>query len=572
MEEEVKKKIEKALAFDTDPELAMFKEITDIQEKIDEILPVIKSVDGFDLGKLEMLQGEQGEKGERGEGGTDGLNGKDGADGKNGIDGKNGQNGEDGMDGLNGKDGKDGKNGSPDNGEQIIEKINSTDEKKVQIDAKHIKGLPQFTREIVREVGGRAGAYETPITDSNGALIAKDAQGRWKLPAQAAGGVTSVSATDSTLTISPTTGAVLAGLNLANANAWSATQTYTKTSPTAATVYDGFYLNNQTAATAGNQQYSGALHFTGQGWKTTVTAGSQSVDVRNYLAPVQGTTTPTFLHTWVGAVNGGAYSTLMTLDQNGQLTTGAGLVLGGSITIGNSFVPANGIHQANGYQIFTVNGQEIFTASAARFGIENGTPLALSAGGEGASDVYFSRNAANIGQIGSTGANASGKLLAAAFGAGLTSAPTALVHMAAGTATASTAPMKFTSGTNLTVIENGATEYNGTHLYISIGGVRYQLDQQGVSNYAHTIFTPTTGQTVTLINNQYNIVNPAGALLALTVNLPSTPANNDVVYIKFTQNVTTVTYANGTVVDGITAPTAGGLTVLVYDSGTTSWY
>lgn len=88
----------------------------------------------------------------------------------------------------------------------------------------------------------------------------------------------------------------------------------------------------------------------------------------------------------------------------------------------------------------------------------------------------------------------------------------------------------------------------------------------------HTIFTPTTGGTVTLVNGQYNIINPAGALLALTVNLPSSPANNDCVFIKFTQNVTTVTYGNGTVVDGITAPTAGGLTVLVYDSGTSSWY
>lgn len=88
----------------------------------------------------------------------------------------------------------------------------------------------------------------------------------------------------------------------------------------------------------------------------------------------------------------------------------------------------------------------------------------------------------------------------------------------------------------------------------------------------HTIFTPTTGGTVTLTNNQYNIINPAGALLALTVTLPSSPANNDCVFIKYTQNVTTVTYSGGTVVDGITAPTAGGLVVLTYDTGTTSWY
>lgn len=93
-----------------------------------------------------------------------------------------------------------------------------------------------------------------------------------------------------------------------------------------------------------------------------------------------------------------------------------------------------------------------------------------------------------------------------------------------------------------------------------------------IGSKPHTIFTPTTGGTVSLTNNQYNIINPAGALLALTVNLPSSPANNDCVFIKFTQNVTTVTYANGTVQDGITAPTAGGLTVLTYDSGTSIWY
>lgn len=89
---------------------------------------------------------------------------------------------------------------------------------------------------------------------------------------------------------------------------------------------------------------------------------------------------------------------------------------------------------------------------------------------------------------------------------------------------------------------------------------------------AHTIFTPTTGGTVTSEVNTYNIINPAGALLALTVNLPSSPSNNDMVYVKFTQAVTTVTYANGTVVDGITSPIAGGLVILVFDSGTSSWY
>lgn len=114
--------------------------------------------------------------------------------------------------------------------------------------------------------------------------------------------------------------------------------------------------------------------------------------------------------------------------------------------------------------------------------------------------------------------------------------------------------------------------YNGTawQTYADRNWVRAGV-AAGIK-YLHSIFTPTTGGTVSLVNGNYNIINPAGALLALFVNLPSSPSNNDVVYIKFTQPVTTVTYGNGTVVDGITGPAAGGLVVLTYDSGTTSWY
>lgn len=51
-------------------------------------------------------------------------------------------------------------------------------------------------------------------------------------------------------------------------------------------------------------------------------------------------------------------------------------------------------------------------------------------------------------------------------------AATARLHIGAGTATAGTAPLKLTSGTNLTTPENGAFEYDGTNLYFTTGGVR----------------------------------------------------------------------------------------------------
>lgn len=50
--------------------------------------------------------------------------------------------------------------------------------------------------------------------------------------------------------------------------------------------------------------------------------------------------------------------------------------------------------------------------------------------------------------------------------------PTAKLHLKAGTATAGSAPLKFSSGTNLTTPENGAFEFDGTNLYFTVGGVR----------------------------------------------------------------------------------------------------
>jgi hypothetical protein len=45
--------------------------------------------------------------------------------------------------------------------------------------------------------------------------------------------------------------------------------------------------------------------------------------------------------------------------------------------------------------------------------------------------------------------------------------PTAILHIAAGTATASTAPFKLTSGVNLTTPESGVIEYNGTDFFLT---------------------------------------------------------------------------------------------------------
>ena len=77
-----------------------------------------------------------------------------------------------------------------------------------------------------------------------------------------------------------------------------------------------------------------------------------------------------------------------------------------------------------------------------------------------------------------------------------TTSPTAVLHLKAGTATANTAPLKFTSGTNLTSAEAGAMEWDGTNLYITqtTGPTRKTLAytdlytfSTGLTNTANTI-------------------------------------------------------------------------------------
>ncbi|MFZ2188575.1 MAG: VCBS repeat-containing protein, partial [Candidatus Moraniibacteriota bacterium] len=69
-----------------------------------------------------------------------------------------------------------------------------------------------------------------------------------------------------------------------------------------------------------------------------------------------------------------------------------------------------------------------------------------------------------------------------------TTSPTAYLNIKAGTATAGTAPLKFTSGTLLSATEGGAMEFDGTHIYFTAtnAGTRYQLDQQSGTSYSAT--------------------------------------------------------------------------------------
>lgn len=81
-------------------------------------------------------------------------------------------------------------------------------------------------------------------------------------------------------------------------------------------------LTNTTAAGAGAQQYSPSLILTGQGWKTDATAGSQTVDWLIQNVPIQGAAAPTEKLTFYKQINGGGYTSVLTIGSDGTLSTG----------------------------------------------------------------------------------------------------------------------------------------------------------------------------------------------------------------------------------------------------------
>lgn len=139
---------------------------------------------------------------------------------------------------------------------------------------------------------------------------------------------------------------------LASANAFTVGPQKITLAPAAATIVDGWEFDDTTPASAGNQQYSPAVRFCGQGWKTDSTAGSQAVCLRQYLVPVQGAAAPSSIFTMDMNVNGGAYATT-PLWQFNSIPTAA--------------IPAFSITDADGHVQFGVKSTSNGAASTVAF-------------------------------------------------------------------------------------------------------------------------------------------------------------------------------------------------------------
>lgn len=151
-------KAKKIIDFVENPTLATFEEFLAVGKALTDLATVIKQIKipepatKLEIAGVEVItiKGDKGEKGDSGDKGES-IVGPQGSRGEKGdtVVGPKGDKGNDGESiiGPQGSQGKDGKDGSPDTGIQIVNKINELPvEEEYQIDASHIKGLPEIEK------------------------------------------------------------------------------------------------------------------------------------------------------------------------------------------------------------------------------------------------------------------------------------------------------------------------------------------------------------------------------------------------------------------------------------------
>lgn len=98
------------------------------------------------------------------------------------------------------------------------------------------------------------------------------------------------------------------------------------------------------------------------------------------------------------------------------------------------------------------------------------------------------------------------------------------------------------------------------------------IDQRLVPQVQYV--TPTTGSTVSVNTNGsvLLLINPAGSLLALTVTLPSSPSDGDMVQFGSSQAVTTLTMNGGTIVGALSTLAIASFASYLYNGTSSQWY
>jgi len=140
-----------------------------------------------------------------------------------------------------------------------------------------------------------------------------------------------------------------------------------------------------------------------------------------------------------------------------------------------------------------------------------------------------------------------------------TTTPTAVLNLKAGTATANTAPLKFTSGTNLTTAEAGAMEFNGTNLFFSPSTTRHTVNH-GLTGSATLDFGSTNAQ---LSTDLTITVTGAADGDVVSLGVPNAAVNANTSYSAWVSAANTVTVRFNNYSSGTVNPASGTFKVFV---------
>jgi hypothetical protein len=225
--------------------------------------------------------------------------------------------------------------------------------------------------------------------------------------AAASSAVSSVVNSDGTLTISPTTGSVVASLALGHANSWTGIQTDLQAN-IQVTSTDGFVLSNNTASLVGTTaQWSPRLHFIGSAWKSAATAASQTDDWIVEEQTVTGSAVTASNLVFSFQINGGGYVPSFAIGANAAPSLGAintsGAILqlpsGSAANPPIEYGPTGGgfFYDGNNIGLAAGTGQVARVKSGS---INLGTSVVLSwanaAMPTSATDIGLARNAAGV--------------------------------------------------------------------------------------------------------------------------------------------------------------------------------
>lgn len=262
--------------------------------------------------------------------------------------------------------------------------------------------------------------------------------------------------------------------------------------------------------------------------------------------------TPGGSDTYVQYNDGGAFGgdagftfneTTNTITLTGSVnlpsSTSEGVRFGGTVRLYDNGTTGRWSPGGGNGQLFTSGSTGIF--SVFNSGGSNSVVL------DGSGIIYRSSSPLQIQTTGNVG-----------IGAGGTSA-SARLHLPAGTATASTAPLKFTSGTNLTAAEAGAVEWDGTNLFITQTSgptrktIAYTTDipTNASGTFTSTITNGTNVTSSTFISASYvRVGNTVTVAIQLQVTATANSAATSIdLSLPVASAFTTITQARGTVTE-----------------------